>query len=357
MVFVGGVRLFEDATLDHPPTTANRDTDVAKLWDFIANLVGRSDVAQIEKLEVVAIDPSKSECDCGAVLEAFPGKLGAVCNCSGAGAIVTFKNEHAAQTLRKQLSFHKGQHEQGTDDLRKDSDGGLGFCEHCCFNNRILKHIKNEPKRAFVEEEFEEGDEASEDIVTERQGDAFRAVLSTILGPLFTNEVTVIVEAILNKEYKKARETVGGIVHKILTDPLKKDSLPEGLAEKSVDDAEKLVEKALNVHVKRKPADTDHEKIKLWCKGYHKKPDEILLVSSDEEDERPEMESTEHVAARPVPERREVSKASLQKILEELKLEVDETTTQEWGPGMEVSAENQKGRLNDKLVVLSLIHI
>ena len=219
VVYLGGVRLFTDGVLNQQPIETN--TDLARLWDTLARLVGQGPESQIEKLEVISKDPAKSACDCGAELKEFPGKLENICSCSGAGGIVTFKDASAAQTLKKQLSDHKKFHSTGLKDNKKDEDGALVFCEHCCFNNKKIRHIVNKPAKKFIEEEapIDELNEDDEDAITDKHEKAFRVVLTTILGPFCNDEVDVIIEAITGKNYKEARATVASIVHDILGDP------------------------------------------------------------------------------------------------------------------------------------------
>ena len=105
-VYVGSVRLWKNETLKAEPSESEKDTDIGRLWYFFLDLVGHGVDSRIERLEIVNIDATATECECGAALEGDDSKLTTPCSCKGSGAIITFKSETAAGTLKKQLTQH-----------------------------------------------------------------------------------------------------------------------------------------------------------------------------------------------------------------------------------------------------------
>ena len=258
----------------------------------------------------------------------------------------------AASKLKRQLKTHKGFHGQGIENNQRDDDGAFVFCVHCCFNNKRVKHVYKKPEKDSVEEEVEASDdETGDDVITDEQARAFRRILSTILGPLCEEYVSIIIESIKGGNFKDAKAIVARTVHAILEDPEKQEDLHQDLAGKSNDAIEALIERTISRLIKRNAADTDHKKIKDWSKNYQKEPDTVVLEESEEEEEV----TTPLPSTRPPPEKQDATKANMLEALEVLRIEIEETMKQTWSPGLEAVAESQKGRLSDKLIVVQPI--
>ena len=160
-VYVGSVRLWKSETLKAEPSESEKDTDIGRLWYFFLELVGHGVDSRIERLEVINTDVTATECECGAALEGNECKLTHPCSCKGSGAIITFKSEMAAGTLKKQLSNHKGWHPQGfaNGGGRKEPDGSIDFCKQCCFNSKQVKFVNKKPIAGTSHDEDQDEDQ------------------------------------------------------------------------------------------------------------------------------------------------------------------------------------------------------
>ena len=354
--YVGGIRLWKSETLAREPVGSEKDTDIGKLWLIFLELVGHDVDNSIQKLELVNLDANTTECECDAALEKDETKSKHTCSCTGSGAIVTFRSNLAVGKLKKQLSDHKNWHPQGLSDQgKRQPDGSVEFCEHCCFKNKQLKWISKKPiaGRAIQEEDFQE--DCLKAATTNDQIKAFEMILVTVLGPWSLDYIAVVKDAIKDLKLRDARAQVLKSLHDILGEPENQEDIPK---ERGTDEIEKIVRKTVDDLIVKKPDGVDLKEVKEWTRKYQKDPETITV---DEEEDEEDVTKDGNlpplpISAPPLAEKKDATEENLKEAIRSLKNEVEDANNLVIAAGVENIAKNTKEGLETKISVMQQIY-
>ena len=282
VVFLAGLRLYEEGTINRVPTGAG-ETMLEKLWVFLLNFVGTSVNNQINKIEVFCPNDSLG-CDCGAIVvkadeeAGVAEKLTRACTCRSASAIVYFVDPAAVRVLKANIRDHKKFHSDGIQtQLGIDSvDRSVSFCNVCCFLNRRVWVTTQQPSPRDSDDEdggeLEEDDRAtssekssSTPIVTENQLVAITTILTTVLGASLARQIVALTEGVRGANLSEMYEMVTNGVRELFSNKEIKTLLPVKWPE---DKYKSIISKAIAQVVTETTPENSIQKATKWSDLY-----------------------------------------------------------------------------------------
>ena len=265
-VYVGGIRTWKDHLLEREPSGKELESEHGKLWNFFQQLVGHEPHDKILQIEVCLEPNSKTKCDCDAEHPTEQDKLQQPCTCKGASGIITFRKDSTSKCLKEQLKKHKNLHPQG--DVSKNADGTLNMCELCCYNNKIVRHIRDRPKRCKgVNIDITGGNtDGEQGLISNKKLKGIQAILTTLLGSTLLDAIAEVVKDMAAMRLSDAKNHALQSIESIMVDEDLADDIPDVATDQLVKIADEVITSTvINLE------DTHCMKaVRAWIKQYTK---------------------------------------------------------------------------------------